>query len=796
MNKRHRLPKIGGGAEGDIRITKITGIFAEDPDATRKDETGGIVHHEFEVYVVPHSDFHALHQVAKDELVRQVLLETEAATTRAQVRRGGSVMPVIYAFRSAITLPMSAVAPLPPKQVMPWKDVAQPIIDAVNESLENTGWSAVGRLRVTSDKRRSRAGHEASSRLGLSRHPSASGHRPPTGVGHVHDAIQIPIGLQPGLLVTEHPVPSNIKLWSHRDRRETVFVSNPSQKGGRMRVAGMQHFKFQDVQKNGFYPTATGKEMQALQFRPQGDREQAMYDAAQQLINEKLGGQACEYFLDKFAKGEWCPHHPQRECMKQPCKMYNELEKHPEREKMLEGMAVLRTKTLERADQIYETRRRERAQGQALQAAHASALLLEFRQEVKEQEEKQAKEAAEEKQKKAAEEREAEAGKQADEVLVQINQMQLSGGVEITEVQRAEERKAKADARLATAIKNWNETETKRKELADCEARRKLYKAAATMLNKEQEQQDIETQFLSETAINTESAQVFVQVLQWEDEEGHPLRALLRKKIDMMDAATAMTDAMAETTAIAKLEADFRGLHDAQLPAISVLKAACDKADTALAEARKQENFFAYELAKIKRESEAKAAQEAAEKKGKEVKTDGKSEEKADGESREKKADGKQTEVQKPQEESTPEAARRAPPNQTEAKSNTNEGAVQLAVPAHMRGLDSKSQNELKDDQGTGDDEPAEEQKAAKKKKKKATQLEKAAQLNSSERKAAMAARRGRDDVMPNPKAPVVGGGGIGSGGTLAQGAATSMAQMHRASNKYRSLESIEDDEK
>ena len=59
-----------------------------------------------------------------------------------------------------------------------------------------------------------------------------------------------------------------------------------------------------------------------------------------------------------------------------------------------------------------------------------------------------------------------------------------------------------------------------------------------------------------------------------------------------------------------------------------------------------------------------------------------------------------------------------------------------------------------------------------------------------------MAARRGRDDVMPNPKAPVVGGGGIGSGGTLAQGAATSMAQMHRASNKYRSLESIEDEEK
>ena len=29
MNKRHRLPKIGGGAEGDIRITKITGIFAK-----------------------------------------------------------------------------------------------------------------------------------------------------------------------------------------------------------------------------------------------------------------------------------------------------------------------------------------------------------------------------------------------------------------------------------------------------------------------------------------------------------------------------------------------------------------------------------------------------------------------------------------------------------------------------------------------------------------------------------------------------------------------------------------------
>ena len=89
MNKLRRLPKIGGGAEGDIRITKFTGIFAEDPDATRKDGTGGIVHHEFEVYVVPHSDFHALHQVAKDELVRQVLLETEAATTRAQVRRGG-----------------------------------------------------------------------------------------------------------------------------------------------------------------------------------------------------------------------------------------------------------------------------------------------------------------------------------------------------------------------------------------------------------------------------------------------------------------------------------------------------------------------------------------------------------------------------------------------------------------------------------------------------------------------------------------------------------------------------------
>ena len=112
-------------------------------------------------------------------------------------------MPVVFAFRSAITLPMSAVAPLPPKHMMPWKEVAQPIIDAVNESLENTGWSAVGRLRVTSDKRRSRAGHEASSRLGLSRHPSASGHRPPTGVGHVHDAIQIPIGLQPGLLVAE-----------------------------------------------------------------------------------------------------------------------------------------------------------------------------------------------------------------------------------------------------------------------------------------------------------------------------------------------------------------------------------------------------------------------------------------------------------------------------------------------------------------------------------------------------------------------------------------------------------------
>ena len=40
MNKLRRLPKIGGGAEGDIRITKFTGIFAEDPDATRKDGTG------------------------------------------------------------------------------------------------------------------------------------------------------------------------------------------------------------------------------------------------------------------------------------------------------------------------------------------------------------------------------------------------------------------------------------------------------------------------------------------------------------------------------------------------------------------------------------------------------------------------------------------------------------------------------------------------------------------------------------------------------------------------------------
>ena len=135
-----------------------------------------------------------------------------------------------------------------------------------------------------------------------------------------------------------------------------------------------------------------------------------------------------------------------------------------------------------------------------------------------------------------------------------------------------------------------------------------------------------------------------------------------------------------------------------------------------------------------------------------------------------------------------------------EDKSDSNNAGMQLAVPAHMQGLDSKSQGEPKaiepkNGQGTGDGEPAEEQRAAKKKKKKAMQLEKAAQLNSSERKAAMAARRGRDDVMPNPKAPVVGGGGIGSGGTLAQGAATSMAQMHRASHRYRPLAGIDDDE-
>ena len=39
-------------------------------------------------------------------------------------------------------------------------------------------------------------------------------------------------------------------------------------------------------------------------------------------------------------------------------------------------------------------------------------------------------------------------------------------------MQRAEERNAKAEARLATAIKNWNEMETKRKELEEREAMR------------------------------------------------------------------------------------------------------------------------------------------------------------------------------------------------------------------------------------------------------------------------------------------------------------------------------------